>query len=218
MEAPDVVELLNQIGLRNAQELKLLIEDTENLMSVAEKYEQFYQNNPKGKKILGLLFDNYPFIPENSHDLVTILQKTQRVFKFFTEQNAELDEQELEKGVKLAYKLIYKILYSRSEEIFQQEYLDSLKKEHGNTGPLKKLTQKNRYNFIIMLRVIIDQGYMIWSEDVSYFGPMFRDRLQIYHLNEEIMDEVVNSTHTKEISLFLGVYLYLFFVIPRTIK
>ncbi len=218
MEAPDVVELLNQIGLRNAQELKLLIEDTENLTSVAEKYEQFYRKNPNGKKILSLLFDNYPFIPENSHDLVSILQKTQRVFQFFTEQNAELNEQELENGVKLAYKLIYKILYSQSEDVFRKEYLESLKKEHDNIGPLKKLTQKNRYNFIIMLRVIIDQGYMIWSEGISYFGPMFRDRLEIYHFNEEIMDEVVKTTDTEEISFFLGVYLYLFFVIPRSIK
>ncbi len=218
MEAPDVVELLNQIGLRNAQELKLLIEDTENLMSVAEKYEQFYQKNHNGKKILSLLFDNYPFIPESSHDLVSILQKTQRVFQFFTEQDVELNEQELEKGVKLAYKLIYKILYSQSEDVFRKEYLESLKKEHDNTGPLKKLTRKNRYNFIIMLRVIIDHGYMIWSENISYFGPMFRDRLEIYHLKEEIMDEVVKTTDTEEISFFVGVYLYVFFVIPRSTK
>ena len=46
MEAPDAVELLNQIGLRNAPELKLLIEDTENLPSVAVKYEQFFQKVP----------------------------------------------------------------------------------------------------------------------------------------------------------------------------
>jgi len=215
MEAPDVVELLHKIGLRNAQELKLLIEDTENLVSVAEKYEHFYQKNPHGKKTLGLLFDNYPFIPENTHDLISILQKTQRVFQFFTEQDAELDEQELERGVKQAYKLIYKILYSKPDDVFQKEYLESLKKGHDKTDPLKKLTQKNRYNFIIMLRVIIDQGYMIWSEGISYFGPMFRDRLEIYHFKEEILDEVIETTQAKEISYFLGVYLYLFFVIPR---
>ncbi len=217
MESPDVVELLNQIGLRNARELKLLIEDTENLPSVADKYEQFYRENPSAKKILGLLFDHYPYIPESSHDLISILQKTQRIFQFFADQDEEVNEQELDKGVKLAYKLVYKILYNKPEDVFQEEYLESLKKDHDKSDTHKKTIQKNRYQFIIMLRVIIDQGHMIWREGISYFGPMFRDKLKIYHIREEILKEVINTTQDVEISFFLGVYLYLFFVNPRPV-
>ena len=102
--------------------------------------------------------------------------------------------------------------------MFREDYLESLRKGHDKTDSLKKVTQKNRYNFIIMLRVIIDQGYMIWSEGISYFGPMFRDRLEIYHIKEEILDEFIKTTHEVEISFFLGIYLYLFFVIPRSAK
>ena len=218
MEAPDVVELLNQIGLKNAQELKLLIEDTEKLPSVAEKYSQFYQQNPSGKKILCQLFDQYPYIPESTYDLTSILQKTKRVYQFFAEKNEELNELELEKGVKQAYKLVFKILYDKPEDVFREDYLESLKKDYDRSEPLKKTLQKSRYNFIIMLRVIIDQGYMIWSEGISYFGPMFRDRLKIYHIKDEIMQEFVATTQESEISFFLGVYLYLFFVIPRHVK
>ncbi len=218
MEAPDVVELLNQIGLRNAQELKLLIEDTENLPSVAEKYGRFYQQNPSGKKILCLLFDQYPYIPESTYDLTSILQKTKRVFQYFAEQDEELNEQELENGVKLAYKLVFKILYDKPEDVFREDYLESLKKDPDRSNSLKKTLQKSRYHFIIMLRVIIDQGHMIWREGISYFGPMFQDRLKIYHIKDEIMQEFVKTTQTSEISFFLGVYLYLFFVIPRQVK
>ena len=124
----------------------------------------------------------------------------------------------MENGVKLANKLVYKVLFNSPEDVFQGEYLESLQKDPAKKDSLKKTVQKNRYNFIIMLRVIIDQGYMMWFEGISYFGPMFRDRLEIYHIKEDILNEFIETTHHVEISFFLGVYLYLFFVVPRHIK
>ncbi|MFH2130858.1 MAG: hypothetical protein ABIK68_10855 [bacterium] len=217
METPDGIELLNQIGLRNARELQLLIEDPGNLPSVADKYRRFYQDNPGGKKILGLLFDHYPYIPESTHDLMSILQRTQRVCEFFSEQDGALNEQELEKGVHLAYKLVFKVLYSKPEDVFREDYLETLKSDQERSDSIRKTVQKNRINFIIMLRVIIDQGNMILSEGISNFRPMFRDRLKIYHVRDEILQEVIDTTRAEEISFFLGVYLYLFFVIPSPV-
>ncbi len=218
MEAPDVVELLSQIGLRNAQELKLLIEDTENIPDVASRFQIFYQETPDAKNTLALLFENYPFIPESCHDLISILQKTQQIFRFFTEQSKELNIEAFENGLKFAYKLVYKILFNRPEEVFKEEFLKSLQAESNRKETLKKTLQRNRYHFLIMLRVIIDQGYMIWCEGTSNFEPMFKDRLEIYRMKKEIMEELLTITRNVEISFFLAVYLYLFFVVPRQVK
>ena len=83
LEKPDVVELMTQIGLRNAQELKLLIEDTDNIPDVAQRFHKFYQENPLAKDTLALLFENYPFIPESTQDLISILQKAKQIFRYF---------------------------------------------------------------------------------------------------------------------------------------
>lgn len=218
MEKPDIVELLTQIGLRNAQELKLLIEDSDNIPDVAERFDKFYQEAPTARKTLALLFDNYPFIPESTQDLISILQKSKQVFRFFDEQGKELDSEQFENGLKFSYKFVYKILYNSPETVFKKDFLTSLEKATEKKESPKKSMQRNRYNFLIMLRVIIDQGYMLWNEGTSHFNPMFRDRLEIYQLKEEIVEELLSITRDVDISFFLAVYLYLFFVVPRQVK
>ena len=167
---------------------------------------------------MALLFDNYPFIPESTQDLISILQKSKQVFRFFAEQNKELDLEQFESGLKFSYKFVYKILYNSPDTVFKEDFLTSLQETSEKKESPKKIMQRNRYNFLIMLRVIIDQGYMIWSEGTSHFGPMFRDRLEIYRLKEEIMEELMSITKDVDISFFLAVYLYLFFVVPRQVK
>ena len=218
MEKQDVVELLTRIGLRNAQELKLLIEDSENIPDVAQRFDKFYQEAPTARETLALLFDNYPFIPESTQDLISILQKSKQVFHFFTEEEKELDSVQFENGLKFSYKFVYKILYNAPETVFKDSFLTSLENATDKKESPKKTMQRNRYNFLIMLRVIIDQGYMIWNEGTSHFEPMFRDRLEIYQLKEDVMEELLSITKDVDISFFLAVYLYLFFVVPRQVK
>jgi hypothetical protein len=218
MEKPDIAELLTQIGLRNAQELKLLIEDTTNIPDVAQRFDRFYEEYPLAKDTLALLFENYPFIPESTRDLISLLQKARQIFRFFSDQKKELDTEHFEKGLKFSYKLVYKILFSSPENVFKKDFLDSLEESTDQKESPKKAMQRNRYNFVIMLRVIIDQGYMLWGEGTSHFEPMFRDRLDIYRLKEEIMEELLTITREVSISYFLAVYLYLFFIVPRQVK
>ncbi len=217
MEKPDVVELLTRIGLRNAQELKLLIEDSDNIPDIARRFDKFYREAPAARETLALLFDNYPFIPESTQDLISILQKSKQVFHFFTEQKQELDSEQFENGLKFSYKFVYKILYNDPGTVFKDDFLTSLEKRTDKKESPKKTIQRNRYNFLIMLRVIIDQGYMLWSEGISHFEPMFRDRLEIYQLKEEITEELLSITRNVDTSFFLAVYLYLFFVVPRQV-
>ncbi len=218
MKKPDVAELLTQIGLRNSQELKLLIEDPENIPDVAERFDRFYKESPAARETLALLFNNYPFIPESTQNLVSILQKSKKVFRFFSEQEKELDSEQFENGLNFSYKFVYKILYNNPESVFKETFLTSLEKAAEKKETPKKTMQRNRYSFLIMLRVIIDQSYMIWSEGTSHFAPMFRDRLEIYQIKEEIMEELVSITQDVDICFFLAVYLYLFFVVPRQVK
>jgi len=46
----------------------------------------------------------------------------------------------------------------------------------------------------------------------------YRDKLEIYEIKEEILEELLKTTREVEISFFLGIYLYLFFVNPRSIN